>query len=306
MILNRRLFLAMFSAAFAAQNLRAKTSEGGCSAIFAADIHHGDIDSEGIKKYRESLAKVSKMRLAQKDSGCAFLVNLGDAVDRNHKDWPPLLAEFDKFGIPVKHVLGNHDFICSPAVQKKTVKMLCGESGYYSFDVGNWRFAVLDCMRLSKISKIKNAACAAEFEKVYPPLAASKAPNSPAWGGGIDAEQREWLDRLLARADSERKNVAVISHMMVYPVCEGSIYNPDDIGKILASHESAKIFIAGHYHRSVLQERDGVEYLTLAAMIGNDEQTYSRLDFSDSLVMVKGFGAEISREIPLRGFKKRL
>ena len=104
----------------------------------------------------------------------------------------------------------------------------------YSFDVKNWRFFVLDSMRLSRVSKIKNERCT--NESAYWLAKVKGKENGVVWGGGVDSEQLEWLENGLKKATQENKKVAVFCHMTIFPFTHASMFNHEQIAEIFQKH----------------------------------------------------------------------
>ena len=98
-----------------------------------ADVHHTKTKNETwrIKKFVEEA----------NERKAAFIIQLGDFVlpDESGK---ALLEEWNKFEGEKYHVLGNHD---SEHGGKETMMKFQGQKAkYYSFDVGDYHFIVLD------------------------------------------------------------------------------------------------------------------------------------------------------------------
>ncbi len=259
------------------------------------DIHCDVCENEGSKNYRASLGKLKKAVSAHRSQKFDFVLNLGDIVDRNVSCADTALSELSSLGVPLKNVLGNHDFRCSPSGQRAMAKKLfCGGNSYYSFDCGIWRFIVLDSMGLSRISKIKDADCAAQTEMWISRVEGK--PNSVPWGGGIDSRQLAWLESELKKSSAESRPAAVLCHMTAYPLSHASMFNYEEVGEMLSKYRNcAKAFICGHKHDGGYEMRGGLHYLALKSLLEYEEPTYSVLNFYKDKIVVEGFGEETPR-----------
>ena len=60
--------------------------------------------------FRNSPDKLGKVILEFNKHKLDFVINLGDLIDRDWKNFDGILPLFEKIEEPVYHVLGNHDF----------------------------------------------------------------------------------------------------------------------------------------------------------------------------------------------------
>ncbi|MBQ2722526.1 MAG: metallophosphoesterase [Opitutales bacterium] len=262
-----------------------------------ADIHcDDDRADDGAKDYKMSFSKVQSAISKVRNEKFDCVLNFGDIVEGEPAQLQKMMGELSSVGVPVKNVLGNHDLRCKPEVQHKMMSMLFEESkSYYSFDVKNWRFFVLDSMRLSRVSKIKNERCT--NESAYWLAKVKGKENGVVWGGGVDSEQLEWLENGLKKATQENKKVAVLCHMTIFPFTHASMFNHEQIAEILENNKCVKAFICGHLHEGGYVQHNSVHYLTMQSILQNKEPTFSTLEFCEDKIVVKGFGKEVSRTL---------
>lgn len=82
------------------------------------------------------------------DAGVSFVVCLGDNTQpaysnaEQYDQMKSIVEQWNSYGVPVYMVWGNHEF---QQLSYKQVLQLCQtDKGYYSFDIGDIRFIVLD------------------------------------------------------------------------------------------------------------------------------------------------------------------
>lgn len=166
---------------------------------------------------------------------------------------------------PAHHCIGNHDVLGWSSRRKVPVddpelgktflmKRLGMEKSYYSFDHGNWHFAVLDC--------------------IYPVQASD---GTPSYVPQIGEEQLHWLARDLGRAGDRPK--VVMTHIAASFLTaaangdkEAKAINPSmtlrdsvDLQRLLERHKVAAL-LQGHSHTAECFEYRGVKYLTSPAV----------------------------------------
>lgn len=176
----------------------------------------------------------------------------------------------DECKIPVRHCLGNHDIWgwdkkksgttgAEPGWGKRWAVDLLGLPGpYYAFDVGGWKFIVLDSVQ----------------------------PTDPEGGyyGGIDRAQLDWLKDQLERTPPTMP-VVVLSHI---PILSGSalvtssnfdaggiviprgnvIHNCDRLVRLFESFPNMRICLSGHIHQVERTDFQGISYLCNGAVSG--------------------------------------
>ena len=189
---NGSLFLLASSCTgklWAADEARPKLRVG-----LVTDLHYADKPSSGTRYYRETLAKfTAAAEQFAKDKPDLF-VHLGDLIDSGDSVAAELAfvkrmnEPFQALQGPKYYVLGNH---CVERLTKTEFLDGVGQQkSFYSFNVGNTHFVVLD-------------ACFTSDGKPY-------GRNNSKWDdSNIPASQLEWLE---ADLKSASKPVIVFAH----------------------------------------------------------------------------------------------
>ena len=253
-MLNRREFLAGAAAMGAAASVRAARpvdGERGVRFLAFADIHYA---ASGFWPHasQEWLDRVLERAVSSKAD---FVMSLGDftfgpakAKEREY------VAHYNGFK-PVKtyHTYGNHEYECVvPEVLDEVYGL---KSGYYSFDLGGFRFVMLDPHYYLKDGKY----CRFHKRCSYPELSKQKIPTFV-----IPPEQMEWLRQTVVGSPLP---CVVFSHESIERGRSG-IYNRAEVRAIFAEANArrpgtVRLAINGHEHKDYFRMLDGVAYLDL-------------------------------------------
>jgi hypothetical protein len=136
---------------------------------------------------RDTLAK----ELAARDD-LEFLIIEGDVMGDDLGLYPRFKKIMSVANMPVYFVPGNHDMDFDAPTDKHSLDTFKREWGpaYYSFDIGNVHFVVLDNMRYPCTPELDNADGNHDF--------CDDPENAPRYNGVIDSAQMEWLANDLA------------------------------------------------------------------------------------------------------------
>jgi hypothetical protein len=150
---------------------------------------------------RDALAN----ELAAEDDLELLLIE-GDVVGDDLDLYPRLKSVLGTAGIPVYAVPGNHDLDFDAATDANSFDTFKREFGpaYYSFDIGDVHFVVLDNIRYPCTPEIDNADGKHAF--------CDDPVNQPRYNGVIDAAQVEWLTNDLTHVP-ENKLIVLNMHI---------------------------------------------------------------------------------------------
>jgi 3',5'-cyclic AMP phosphodiesterase CpdA len=195
-----------------------------------------------------------------------------DALERPtpdvHRQWDlyrETMREHCKF--EVRPVVGNHDVFGwmteqvppeTPGYGKSLACQMLGlTKPYYSFDVGNWHFVILD----------------------------NTQPCQRGYFGGLDGSQFQWLQKDLA-ATPRDKHIVVVSHIPIVSVCAQHFFAPEqrvdfwkiydvfvhhdsrELVELLAKHK-VKLCIASHIHMLDRIEFRGITFICDGSVSGD-------------------------------------
>jgi len=262
-----------------------------------ADAQYADAEPGGSRHFRASLKKLETCVADFNRQKLAFVIQLGDLVDRSQADVATILAPYRKLKNPAYHVIGNHDAALGDTVRS----VLKGKTpGYYDFAVGQWRFVVLDTSDLRLQSVTSTAPAAGEAQAIFDQLKTRNAPNAQTWNGGIGAHQKAWLKTVLTKAKKTGERAVVFSHMPLYPSDVHNPWNVEDIIPILENSKCVAACFAGHNHAGRYAQKNGIHYLTLEGMIETPDQTaYAVVEIYPDRIQIQGRGRVPTRILTL-------
>ena len=286
--LTRRNFLQQGAILFAGSSLAnavlAAQNQTGPEPLvrigMVTDLHHADKPPGGNRHYRETLRKFDEAAKQFASDNVDFVIELGDFIDAAdsleiEKDY--LTTVTKRFAAtPGQHhyVLGNH---CVQTLTKPEFLEIVGQpKAYYSFDVGEYHFVVLD-------------ACFRSDGEPY------GRKNFKWTDANIPPVEVAWL-----KADLEKTRHKTIAFIHQRLDVEGhyAVKNAAEVRSILEESDRVLAVFQGHYHRNDLKEINGIHYCTLAAMVeggGPDANAFAVLDIlPGDAIRISGFGAQKS------------
>lgn len=270
-------------------------SEKPFSFGIVADCQYAPSGDTKVRKFSESNEKLQASVDRFNALELAFVIQLGDLIDRDAKSYQTILPVFNRIRHPKYHVLGNHDYFVDDALKQKIPELLGMPSNYYTFNEGTWRFVVLDGNALSLHAYSKKSGdyrkSKALHETEYKGLA--------TYNGAIDAAQLHWLDETLQAADEAGEKVIVFGHFPVYPEDHHNLWNDDAVVEILQKHPCVKAFLCGHNHAGNYALKEGIHYLNFKGMVDTHETAYAVVTVKKDALEVEGFGREANRTLRL-------
>ena len=261
-----------------------------------ADCQYADKDTTGNRIFRSSPEKLTEAVGVMNEFDLSFVVHLGDFIEEDWESYGTLNEITAGLDHPLRHVVGNHEYHVADDKKADVHKVLGMPGRYYSFEHGDWVFAVVDGNDLSYHGWPKSS----ERYRESTALHRSQYPDKFTWNGAMGEEQIQWLDNLMARADRDGKRVVVFSHFPVFPDHDLNLWNADDVSAVFESHPSATAWINGHNHDGAYAERNGIHYITLNAMLDTERNAFSILEFHDDKLLLSGFGRQRDMELTLR------
>ena len=97
------------------------------------DVQYCDCEPAGTRFYRSSLSKLREAVGSFKSDSLAFIVNLGDLIDKDFASYKPVMNILDSSGLKVWHATGNHDYSVDQKFKKRIPQLEGNKNGYYSF-----------------------------------------------------------------------------------------------------------------------------------------------------------------------------
>ena len=267
MSVSRREFLAGTTLLALSPSLLARISRPGSLKIgILTDAHYADADTRGTRHYRESLKKMQEAVELFRQEEVTFAIETGDLIDAaDARSRPAELAflrqinhQFKQAGVPTMYVLGNH---CVYSLNKNEFLRTVGQKeSYFSRDVEGWHIVVLDaCFRKDGEPYYRGDFVWTDTE--------------------IPAEEREWLKSDLAATDLPTL-VFVHQRVDLDKPNHYAVHSAKEVRAILSQSGMVAAVFQGHSHTNDHNLIDGVNYVTLTAMVeggGDQNNAYSVL-----------------------------
>jgi hypothetical protein len=250
------------------------------------DTHYADADPLGTRYYRESPAKLRECIALMNEKKVEFLCELGDFKDQAN---PPkeestlrflrdIENVFREFRGPRHHIIGNHDL--DSISKKQFLSVTRDDSTYYSFDVAEFHFVVLDACFTSKGDDYDHGRF--------------------TWtDANISTTQMDWL-----ADDLSKTNYPTIAFIHQNLDGEGAVFvkNAEDVRKILQNSDKVRAVFQGHDHGGRHRVVNGIHYYTLKAVIegsGEDNNAYAVVEIHKGGDMtVTGYRKAVSEKLP--------
>lgn len=287
---SRRTFLRQGGTLFAAGVLGSAGMTVGCSGAVQylsptvrfgvmTDLHYAEKDPVAGRVYRDSLMKTAEAVEFFRQTGIAFVVELGDFIDAADtveaelRYLEAIQREFAAYTGDRHYVLGNH---CVATLSKPAFLETVGTAEkYYSFDQGPFHFVVLD-------------ACFREDGVEY------DAGNFHWQDTAIPDEELEWL-----RADLKAAQglVYVFAHQRLDVSEKHSVKNHARVRSVLEESGKVVAVFQGHNHVNEYQDIGGIHYITLNAVVdgpGLENNAYAVVDiYPDGALFIDGFATQL-------------
>jgi hypothetical protein len=288
------VLLAACALAFSAPSMAADRPLFSIGAI--ADCQYAAEVDAAPRLYHTAPAKLAAAVADFNTQKLAFVVHLGDFIDRDWASFETVLPIARRLRAPLHFVLGNHDFAVDDAMKAKVPGKLGMPARYYSFIAHGWMFIVTDGNGLSSYGWPAGSTQLAHSLTIH----ASRYPDAPLWDGGIDEAQMRWIDERLAQADRRGLKAMLFSHFPAYPPNPHDLWNADAVIAMLERHASVKLWLDGHNHDGNYGLRDGIHYVNLKAMLDTPDTAYARLDVYRNRIELVGAGRQQSMTLPLK------
>lgn len=265
-----------------------------------ADCQYADSETKGVRYYRNSLKKLDDCISAfNKNKEIDFVVGLGDLIDEDISSFKDVNEVLYNSNHSVFHVTGNHDFSVTPEDLEKVLPALNMKKGYHSFQKKDWQFIFLNGNAITVNSN--DADVVDQAHKTIEALKAKGAPNAVDWNGGLGKIQIKWLQNQLEKAEKKKRKVALFCHYPILPYEKHVLWEGKEILKLLEKFNCVKAWINGHNHTGGYVFKEGIHFVTMKGMVDTEfESAYSIVTFSESEILIKGFGREESRKLQIK------
>ncbi|HUL53612.1 MAG TPA: metallophosphoesterase [Opitutaceae bacterium] len=258
------------------------------------DPHYADADPKGTLFYRESIGKMREAVGRLQAERVAFLAELGDFKDmapgepeeRTLSHLVTIEREFQRFGGPAYHVLGNHDM---DNLSKAQVLAHIANTGipasrsYYAFGHGGVRFVTVDTNFMHDGRDYDHGNF--DWRDIHLPPA-----------------ELEWLRAELSAATEP---VIIFGHQRFDGDGHVQVVNRAQVREVFESSGKVLAVFQGHDHKGAYSLINGIHYYTLRAVVegsGAENNAYAVVDVHRDLALtVTGYRRAVSMELAHNG-----
>jgi len=263
------------------------------------DVQYCDCEPAGTRYYRSSLSKLREAVASFKADSMAFIVDLGDLIDRDFSSYKPVMNILDSSGLKVWHVSGNHDYSVDQKYKKKIPQLEGNKDGYYSFSHDLFRFIVLNGNDISTYGN-GNKKVVEEAEQLIKKLQSDGEPNGIEWNGGLGGKQMEWFKKQLDEAMVKNEKVIILCHFPAWPENEHNLLNYPEVLTLIEKYNNIIVWFNGHNHAGNYGNFNLIHFVTLRGMVETEANTsYAEVEIYSNKIWIRGSGREKSQILAL-------
>jgi 3',5'-cyclic AMP phosphodiesterase CpdA len=265
-----------------------------------ADVQYADQPDIGQRYFRRAIEKLRDCVADLNRRDLAFVVQLGDLIDRDFENFNTVLGELRQLRAPLYHVLGNHDYYVLDELKPLLCPTLGLESSYYESVIGRWRLIFLDGNELCVNATAADSRARTSAQQMIYRLAKEQAPNAHEWNGAISGRQIAWLTQRLERASIKGEDVLLFCHYPLQPLNEGTLLNWQEVLGVIRQYPCVRAWLSGHYHDGNYERCDHLHLLNFKGMLETCDQTaYAIVSVFPDRLQIDGIGREPRRTLHL-------
>lgn len=251
------------------------------------------------RHFDRSLDKLDEAVAAFNGEELAFVVTLGDLVDRGYENLDKVLERY----APLRHASvllpGNHDFLVEPERLPGVHAKLSMPAPYHHFRRGDLRFVVIDGNEESLFCTALGDPRRARAEERLKALAAAGAANAQTWNGGMSDNQFDWLAATLSDAAAAGEKVVVMGHYPLYPENDHNLWDWQRVVDLFEDAGNVLAYLNGHNHAGNLGRHGSTWYVNFKGMVDTEtENAFAIAEIFADRMAITGFGREESRTLP--------
>lgn len=263
-----------------------------------ADTQYADQPSVKTRFYSQAKDKLQTALEKLNRNHPAFILNLGDLINRDFKSLEILLPILATSRAPIHHVLGNHDLLVDDSRKDAVPGSLSIPERRESFVQGKWRFLVLDGNGYGIETWPANHPNRRRGEDILRALEREAKPYAQMWNGAVDDPQLNWLDEQLKTAQNSDQSVALCCHFPVLPESRFNLWNREALLARIRRFPCIKLFLSGHNHAGDFIQSDGVHHITFKGMVETEtENSFAWAEVYPDRLKITGFGRETNRTL---------
>ncbi|HOK26033.1 MAG TPA: metallophosphoesterase [Bacteroidales bacterium] len=256
------------------------------------DVQYCDCEPAGSRFYRNSFQKLEEAFNTFKAENPAFIINLGDLIEKDYSSFLPVLKIMENSGFKIYYTTGNHDFTVESKYKKRIHSLLGLKEEYYSFSYDKFRFIVLNGNEISTYGS-GGRATIRQAEEMISKLKAEGEPNYHDWNGGISEKQISWLKSRLNESSAKGEKVFIVCHFPVWPENEHNLFNYREIVDLLGNYNNIIAWFSGHNHAGNYGNSNMVHHYTFKGMVETESSnSYAIVEVYKNKIWIKGYGRE--------------
>jgi manganese-dependent ADP-ribose/CDP-alcohol diphosphatase len=260
-----------------------------------SDIQYCDCDSAGTRYFRSSLVKLEEAVRSFRIDSPAFIINLGDMIEKDFASYKPLYRIIDTAGIRFYHVTGNHDYSVEPRQKKRIPPLQSNKEGYYSFIYDQYRFIILNGNELSTYATTSKTIVRDVNDYILK-LQNDGEINGLDWNGGVSSKQLLWFGTQLKTAKENNEKVFIMCHFPVFPENEHNLLNYIDVLTILKGYDNVIAWFSGHNHAGNYGNFNMIHFVTMKGMVETEKvNSFALIEVYKNKIWIKGSGREKSQ-----------
>ncbi|RAX43086.1 metallophosphoesterase [Rhizobium tropici] len=268
-----------------------------------ADPQYADLEPN-LTLNRYPAKSLDKLRNAIEEFNrhdLAFVVTLGDIIDREWKSFDAILPVYEILRHPKYFLLGNHDFAVAPQNLGSVPARVGMPAAYYDFSHCGYRFIALDGNEISLFAPPEGDPRRQEAKNLMKALDRAGALNGQRWNGAISDAQYDWLAAKLREAKAAGEKVFILNHYPVFPENGHNALDSDRMLALLAEHDHVVAYLNGHNHAGNFGAVEGTYFVNFKGMVDTeDSSAYAIVSVHADRLDIEGFGREESRALALQ------
>jgi predicted phosphodiesterase len=265
-----------------------------------ADPQYAPVAPSGTRYYSSTLGKLGEAIKVFNKENPAFVVTLGDIIDRDWGSYAHVLPVYATLKQPNFFILGNHDFSVASAYLNSVLQRLGLRRAYYDFAGNGHRFIVIDGNDISLFAHGKGTKNYAAAEKRMSELNAAGAVNAHTCNGGISDAQFAWVEQVMNKAKAAGERVIVMGHYPIYPVNPLNLWDDVRLVDLLTSYDNFLLYINGHNHAGNFGAIGRKYFVNFKGMVETADTTaFSIVDVHDDRIEIRAFGVEQPRTLAI-------
>jgi manganese-dependent ADP-ribose/CDP-alcohol diphosphatase len=263
------------------------------------DVQYCDCEPAGTRYYRSSLLKLREAVRSFRSDSMAFIVDLGDLIDKDFASYKPVMNILDSSGLKVWHSTGNHDYSVDQKFKKRIPQLENKKYGYYSFIHEAYRFIVLNGNDISTYGT-GNKKTVEEAQQIIQKLMSDGEPNGIDWNGGLGEKQMAWFKSQLDESAGKSEKVIILCHFPVWPENQHNLLNYREVLALLEKYNNIIAWFSGHNHAGNYGNFNLIHFITLRGMVETEANTsFAEVEIYRNKIWIKGSGREKSQILAL-------